>query len=282
MEKMSDQQFKALVRLLDDEDPIVSQQVWSELLAMGQEGVNRLEAEWELSQDPGIQRILENTIHRLQLKEVGKELLAWRKGGGEDLLKGWFLVSKIQFPELDFELYRKEVNRLVNKTWLEMEPGATAMDHVRILNHIIFRMEGYGPNNARPMAPNNNFLNYLVEQQQGNVMSLSLLYLIIARQLDLPVGGVLLPGYFILHYHDRKEPFYIDVFNGGKTFNRGRLENYLEQVNVESKAAYFRPTSNIYMILALLNNLLTDFDRAGKQDRVEDIQAILEAIHIQF
>lgn len=282
MGNLSEQQFKALVRLLDDEDPDVSQQVWSELLAMGQEGVERLEAEWESSQDPSIQNILENTIHRLQLQEISKELLEWRKGGGEDLLKGWFLVSRIQFPDLEYELFRKEVNRLVNKTWLEMEPGASPMDQIKILNHIIFRMEGYGPNNARPQHPNNNFLNYLIEQQQGNVLSLSLLYLIIARQLDLPVGGVLLPGYFILHYHDRKEPFYIDVYNGGKTFNRGRLENYLEQVKVESKASYFKPTSNIYIILSLLNNLIADFDRIGKQDRVEDIEAVLEAIHIQF
>lgn len=282
MGQMSEQQFKALVSLLDDEDPDVSQQVWSELLSMGQEGVSRLEAEWENSQDPGIQNILENTIQRLQLREAGNDLLEWRKGGGSDLLKGWFLVSRILFPDLNFDQYRKEVNRLVNKAWLEMERGATPEEQIGVLNHIIFRMEGYGPNNARPQHPNNNFLNYLVEQQQGNVHSLSILYLIIARQLDLPVGGVLLPGYFILHYHDKKEPFYVDVYNGGKTFNRERLENYLEQVKVEAKASFFKPTSNIYMILALLNNLQADFEKAGKMDRVNDVEEILKAMDIHF
>ncbi len=282
MATISDQKFKALIRLLDDEDPDVSQQVWAELLAMGNEGVERLEAEWEISKDPVVQSILEDTIHRLQMQEVARELLEWRRGGGKDLLMGWFLVSRIQFPDLEFELFRKEFNRLVNKAWLELDTSASPFDQIKVLNHIIFRMEGYGPNNARPQHPNNNFLNYLIEQQQGNVMSLSLLYLIIAQQLDMPVGGVLLPGYFILYYNDRKDPFYIDVYNGGKTFNRERLKNYLEQVKVEPKASYFKPTSNIYIILSLLNNLIVDFDRTGKQDRVDDIKALLEAIDIHF
>ncbi len=279
---MSDRQFKALVGLLDDEDPYVHQQVWSELLAMGEEGVKRLEAEWEFSQDTGMQSILENTIHRLQMQEVTTKLLAWRKGGGKSLLKGWFLVSKIQFPDLEFEFYRNEVNRLVNKVWLELEIGALPFDQIKVLNYIIFRKEKYRSNNKNPQQPVNNFLNYLIEQKKGNVISLSMLYMIIAQQLDLPVGGVLLPGYFILYYHDRKGPFYIDVYNGGKTFNRERLENYLKQVKVEPKPAYFKPTSNIYIILSLLRNLTLDFNRIGKKERAEDIKTLLEEIDINF
>ena len=38
---------------------------------------------------------------------------------------------------------------------------------------------------------------------------------------------------------DEHAEFYIDVFNGGKTFNRARLEGYLKQVNVEEKPSYF-------------------------------------------
>lgn len=282
MVRMNDQQFKALVSLLDDDDPVVSNQVWGELLAMGHAGVSRLEAEWEISQDPAIQSILEDTIHRLQLKEVTQDLLEWRKGGGEDLLKGWFLVSRIQFPDLEFDPLRKEVSRLVNKAWLEMEAGTSPEDQIGVLNHLIFRMEGYGPNNARPQHAHNNYLNYLIEQQQGNVTSLSMLYLIVAKQLDLPIGGILLPGYFVLQYQDQKSPFFIDVFNGGKVFDRDRLENYLKQVNVESKASFFRPTSNIYMILSLLNNLTSDYTRMGKDEMVEDIEEILRGIDIHF
>lgn len=279
---LNDQQFRALIHLLDDDDPEVANHVWSQLSEMGSDAVTRLEAEWDQLQDPAMQKAVEDTIHRLQLMEVTSELLDWRKGGGKDLLKGWFLASRFQFPDIEFKKFSNEVNRLVNKTWLEMNEHMTPEEQIQVVNHILFRMEGYGPNNARPHHPNNSFINYLIDQQQGNVMSLSLLYMIICKALDMPVHGVLLPGYFVLYYKNHEEEFYIDVFNGGKTFNRKRLEHYLEQVHVEAKPSFFKPTSNIYIILNLLQLVASDFGRSGRQDKVDDIQQLLEDIDIRF
>ncbi|MEM7036989.1 MAG: transglutaminase family protein, partial [Bacteroidota bacterium] len=194
---LDDRQFKALITLLDDDDPEVHEHVWSALLAMGNSGLERLEAAWEIQENPLIQQRLEEVIHLIHLTEVGKDLLTWRKGGGRDLLKGWYLLSRFQFPDLEFRKYRNEINRLVNKSWLQMNDRMDAQQKLKVINHIIFRMEGYGPNKNKNNFPNNTFLNYLVDQQQGNAVSLAALYLIICQQLDLPVHGVILPGYFI-------------------------------------------------------------------------------------
>lgn len=280
--ELTEKQFNALVKLLDDEDPEVHEHVWSRLAEMGREGLGRLEKAWEGASDPALQKRLEETIHQLQLQEVGEDLLAWRKGGGNDLLQGWFLVTKFQYPDLDLDKFKNEVNRLVNKTWLELNPSMEPLEQLQVLNHILFRMEGYGPNNTHKTHPHNSYLNYLIDHQQGNVMSLSMLYLIIAQQLDLPVFGVLLPGYFILNYRTHRENFYIDVYNGGKTFDKERLQSYLEQVNVKEKAAYYKPTSNIYIILSLINVLKTDFGKIDRPDRVADLDQLLEDIDIRF
>ena len=61
---------------------------------MGHEGMERLEAAWETQEDPEMQARLEDAISRLHLKEVARELLEWRKDGGKDLLRGWYLVSR--------------------------------------------------------------------------------------------------------------------------------------------------------------------------------------------
>ena len=113
-------------------------------------------------------------------------------------------------------------------------------------------------------------------------MSLALLYLLICRQLDLHVSGVLLPGYFILMYKDEYQEFFIDVFNGGKTFNKARLKGYLKQVNVEENASFFKPTSNIYIILRLLEQIAVDFKRNDKPEKAEEIAEILREIEIRF
>ncbi len=279
---LTENEFKALIRLLDDEDEEVTAHVWATLMSLGESGVERLEAEWLTAADPDLQRRLEEAINRIHHKAVAKELLEWRKDGGRDLLRGWYLVSKFQFPELDYQKYRNEVNRLVNKTWLEINNQMDATQKLRVINHILFKMESYAPNASRPNFPHNSHLNYLIDHQQGNAASLSMLYLILCQQLDLPVSGVILPGYFILIYKDDKQEFYIDVFNGGHAFNRARLEGYLKQVNVPENPSYFLPTSNIYIILNLIRVIASDYKSNDKADKVAELEELLLDIDIRF
>lgn len=279
---LNESEFRALLHLIDDEDEEVSGHVWSKLMSLGESGKERLEAEWMMASDPEMQRRLEDVISRIHHKNVAQEILEWRKDGGRDLLKGWFLVSKFQFPELDYQKYRNEVNRLVNKTWLEINGQMDPGQKLRVINHILFKMEGYGVNAGRPKFPHNNHLNYLVDHQLGNVNSLSLLYLIICQQLDLPVTGVILPGYFILLWRDGKQDFYIDVYNGGQSFKKPRLQSYLKQMNLPEKSSYFNPTSNIYIILNLIRAIATDYKEAGKLDKLAEMEELLEDIDIRF
>jgi regulator of sirC expression with transglutaminase-like and TPR domain len=279
---LTESEFKALIHLLDDDDDEVTHHVWSTLMALGPSGVERLEAEWLTASDPEVQRKLEDAINRIHRKSVAQELLEWRKEGGRDLLRGWYLVSKFQFPELDYQKYRNEINRLVNKTWLELNIQMDASQKVRVINHILFKMEGYAPNTGRPNFPHNSHLNYLIDHQQGNAVSLSLLYLILSQQLDLPVSGVILPGYFILIYKDEKEEFYLDVFNGGQSFNRARLEAYLKQMNVPEKPSYYTPTSNIYIILNMIRTIASDYAANEKPDKVAELEELLDDIDIRW
>lgn len=279
---LNESEFKALLSLLDDDDEEVASHVWAQLMALGESGVERLEAEWLSASDPEMQRRLEEVISRIHRKALAQELLEWRKDGGRDLLKGWYLVSKFQFPDLDFQKYRNEINRLVNKTWLELSNQMDASQKLKVINHLLFKMEGYGPNASRPNFPHNSHLNYLIDHQQGNAVSLGLLYLIICKQLDLQVSGVILPGYFILYHNDGKQEFYIDVLNGGHAFNRARLEGYLKQVNLPEKPSYFQPTSNIYIILNLIRSIAHDYGANDKSDKVAELEELLEDIDITF
>jgi regulator of sirC expression with transglutaminase-like and TPR domain len=282
MEDLTDQDFKALIRLLDDEDPEISEHVWGRIMALGAAAKERLEAEWEIEEDPAIQARLEDAIHKINLSTATRELREWRLGGGKDLLEGWFLVSKFEFPELDFRKHRNEVNRLVNKTWLELNDRMDPVQKIKVINHILFQMEGYGPNKNRPHFPKANFINEVTGTQEGNAVSLGLLYLIICQQLNLNVFGVILPGYFILMFKDDKEEFYIDVYNGGHPFNRAALEGYLKQVGVEQKASYFSPTSNIYMVLNLIRTAIHDYQQQGQAQKVAELEDLLRDIDIRF
>lgn len=279
---MNENEFNALISLLDDNDPEVSGHVWEKLMDMGRESMDRLEAAWYLEHDPNVQKKLEELIHRINLRDTTRALLQWRKEGGNDLLKGWFLVTKIRYPELDFTPFKNEVNRLVNKTWLEINDRMAPHERLKVLNHILFVMEGYKPAKQPPNDPDNHWLNLVVERKRGNAISLSLIYLIVAEKLDFPVHGVLLPGYFALLHNDGENEFYIDVFNQGLFFTRKDLQRFLTEMNVEEKPSFFKPTSKIYIILAMLRQLAADYHKSGDTVRGHEIEQLLDDIEIRF
>ena len=279
---MKDNEFKALISLLEDDDPEVSEHVWEKLTSMGVEGVDRLEAEWEVQHDPIIQEKLEEVIQKILSRENTDALLDWRKGGGKDLWEGWMLFSQFRYPEADLKKYKSQLSRLVHKTWLSVNDRMEPYEKLRVINHILFTLEGFKSNKKETNFPENNFVNYFFDQKKGNVISMSLLYLLICKQLEYPVNGVIIPGYFFLHYMDPHLEFYIDVYNGGLFYSRRDLQNFMKAINLEAKPAYFKPTSNIYILLNLIRSTAEDYRKSGKPDKAQMLDELLEDIEITF
>lgn len=279
---MRDNEFKALISLLEDEDPEVSHHVWEKLTSMGSEGVERLEAEWEVQHDPLIQVKLEEVIQQILSNETTEALLEWRKGGGKDLLEGWMKFTRFRYPEADLSKYNSQLSRLVHKSWLSVNNRMEPYEKLRVINHILFNMELYKANKKESYFPENNFINYFFDQKKGNVITISLLYLLICKQLEYPVSGVIIPGYFFLHYLDPHLEFYIDVYNGGLFYSRRDLQNFMKAINLEAKPAYFKPTSNTYILLHLIRNTAEDYRKAGKHDKAKMMDKLLEDIDIQL
>ena len=120
---MRDSEFNALIHLLEDDDPGVATHVEEALLRMGSSAVPRLEAAWSDVSDETIQQRLEDIIRLIQSNETLEALTTWKEGGGKDMLYGWFLITRYRFPNLDYTPIRNRINRLVNRTFLEMKSG---------------------------------------------------------------------------------------------------------------------------------------------------------------
>ncbi len=279
---LDDKEFKALIRLLDDDDPEISEHVWSKLSSLGVAGIRRLEAEWEVQEDPVIQGKIEDLIDSISTRAVTQDLLSWRKGGGKDLLEGWLLLTKFHFPEIDLNIYRNEVNRLVNKTWLEVNNSMDSVSRLRVLNHILFVMEAYTGNRFSTRYPQNSLLNYLVDQKQGNAFSTGMLYMIVAQKLQFPVYGVILPGYFVLFFKEGEKEFYVDAYNGGAFFTKTDLKRFISKLGIEDRPAFYKPTSNIYIILEVIKVLISDYEAMEQPEKAASLKKLLKDIEITF
>ncbi len=275
---MQPSEFKALISLLDDQDPEVQQHVHGKLISLGLEGVSRLETAWEAEQSKLIQEAIEEIIHRIQTEDANNRLLGWFRQPAPHLLDGWFALTSYQYPGLDFQHFRAQVNRLVSRTWLELRSGMSVADKIHVINKMLFARERLRPNRKDLQDPQNFFLNTLLETRKGAPISLGLLYLMLCRELEMPLEGLVLPGYFALAYRHGGEEFYVDVFNKGALFPREELVRFLRETNVENEEKYTQPASNQAMMLELIRALMVAYRSKKQLEKAEELQRLIDKV----
>jgi len=280
---LSEQEIKALVKLLDDPDDQIYQQVSDQLKSQGYDVIPTLEQAWERSFNEKIQTRLESLIQEIQFNSATTILGKWVREGGQNLFEGAFLVAKHQYPELSFDYYNQKLEEIKRDVWLELNENLTALEKVRIINHVFFKIYGFSSNAANFYAPQNNYINHVLETKKGNPITLSILYSSLAQKLDIPIYGVNLPKNFIVAYKNaftRKEDpqnqvlFYINPFNKGAILGKKEIDYFIKQQALKPRKEYYLPCSHIEIIQRLINNLIYSYDRLGYPDKIKELNQL--------
>jgi regulator of sirC expression with transglutaminase-like and TPR domain len=273
--------FRALVSLLDDPDPFVTSEVEKQLFGLGLNGIERLEQIWEQTDSAIIQHRIEELIGRIQLTSLTEQLLNWRKGGGEDLLEGWLILTQIQYPTLNLQKYRNAVSSLVSRIWIHLDERMNEIEKLCVVNKYFYQIESYSGNYQEPEKPDNNYLSVLIDSKKGNSLSLSALYLTICNQLNIPLQVVNFVGYYAIRCYRRTSHFYIDAYNQGMFFTPQQVQEFLEKMNVEDKVNHYKPLSNIYIILSIIQQLIQNYQQI-ESPKADIFEKLLKDIEITF
>src|SRR5262249_10566791 len=80
-------------------------------------------------------------------------------------------------------------------------------------------------------------LNEVLDRRLGIPISLSVLYMVLARGLGVHVAGVNLPAHFVLRMDDGLEdpPLFIDAFHSGAFLDAAGCERLLKQITVRTE-----------------------------------------------
>lgn len=285
--------IQALVRLIDDPDELVYQQVRDELLKFGSEVLPVLEQSWEqdyyglLFQDR-----IENLIHDIQFESVKAQLKMWLQAPDKDLLSGAIIIAKYQYPGLDAALLHERIQAIRRDIWLELNDHQTAFEQVKIFNRIFFGMHRFRGESQNYHTPANSYINTVLESRKGNPLSLCLIYSVIAQSLDLPIYGVNLPNHFVLAYMDSKHSafglkqkeddygvlFYINAFSKGSIFDAAEIKAFIQGIHLQPDRSFFEPCSNSAILKRMLSNLIHAFQQVGSAQKVAELQELRNMI----
>ncbi|MBC7745324.1 MAG: hypothetical protein H7096_09505 [Flavobacterium sp.] len=280
-------EIESLIRLLDDPDNEISNHVEHKLLSYGNEVVGYLENAWEQSFDSILQERIENLIHKIQFQNVKTELQLWHLGGSFDLLQGMLIINKIQYPDLDDLKVINQIEDIKRDIWLQMIYEMSAIEKIKLINHVLYSDYGFTGNTINHQDPNNSFLSHVLETKKGNQISLAIIYSIIAQKLDIPVYGVNLPQHFILSYVDEGQEndyqngilFYINAFNKGFIFGRRDVDSFLKQLKITPDKQFYEPCSNNDIIQRVLRNLISSYDKQSSVEKVTELEELLDIFH---
>ncbi|MEN8248402.1 MAG: transglutaminase-like domain-containing protein [Bacteroidota bacterium] len=274
---MKKKELKAIVSLLEDKS--IRDEIEQKILELGTETIPFLEEEWEKSFNPDLQGYLEDIIHKLQFILVKERLVEWKQSESDNLLKGMWIIAAYQYPDLTMEQLQQDLEQLYYEVWLEHKPEDHIYDQIKFINSVLFSKLKFRANTKNFHAPANSMINVVMQTKKGNPLSLSVIYMLIAQKLDLPVYGVNLPNMFILTYKTKEQQFYINTFNRGLIFSREDIDSYITQINLAPRPIYYEPCSHTDIIIRTLHNLSIAFEKLddhSKSDEIKELLALLE------
>lgn len=286
--EMNTKEIAALIKLLDDQDQEVAQHVEEKLLSYGQEVIEYLENAWEQSFDALLQERIENLVHKIQFANVKTELQLWHMSGGFDLLQGILIINRYQYPDLDEQKIINRIENIKRDVWLQMIYDMSALEKVKLMNHVFYNLHGFSGNTSNHQDPQNSYISQVIESKKGNQISLAIIYSIIAQKLDIPVYGVNLPQHFILAYVDESQEydpkggilFYINAFNKGFIFYKRDVDAFLRQLQLKPEPQFYQTCSNTDILIRVLRNLISSYQNLGQTEKVSELNELLDVLLI--
>ncbi|KIO77984.1 hypothetical protein TH53_06010 [Pedobacter lusitanus] len=279
-------EIKALVKLLDDTDPEVFEQVEKRLLEHGTSVIHFLETEWEKSLDTLLQERIENIVHQIQFNTVKEDLNLWYQSGAFDLLQGALVINRYQYPDLDEQKVINHLEEIKREIWMGLQYEMSSVEKIKLINHIFYNVHGFKGNTKNHHDPQNSYINQVLETKKGNQISLAIIYATIAQKLDIPVYGVNLPQHFILGYIDESKIeenefgvlFYINAFNKGAIFGKHDVDQFLRQLNLQPLPGFYAPCSNVEIIRRIIRNLISAYENLGSTEKVEELKQLQDIL----
>jgi regulator of sirC expression with transglutaminase-like and TPR domain len=285
MDETNKRNLDALINLLDDSE----EEVWvlssGKLIDLGRDIIPYLEKSWEFCLNPKLQERIEYIIQEIQFRSVCQDLYNWDLMGGTDLLKGACIVARMQYPDLKHESLLAEIIKIKNDVWFNLNYNLTALEKVKVINHIFYVTHKYSGNFSNYYTPQNYYINQVIATKKGNPVSLGIIYLTLAKLLEIPIYGINLPKNFILAYKDIYEQkykdsilFYINPFNKGAVLGKREIDYFLNQQKIEPDESYYYPCTNFDIIERLINNLINSHETIGQVEKVQKYKKLLKIL----
>ena len=177
-----------------------------------------------------------------------------------DLTRAALMIARTEHPHLDVERYAARMDELAGRVEAlisDLHPQRT----IAALNRVLFEDLGMRGNREDYYDPRNSFLNDVLDRGLGIPITLSIVYMEVARRVGFSLAGIGMPGHFLLTHRGREAgEILIDCFNRGDILSHQDCQSRLDEIysgEMTLRPEFLHPISRRQILMRMLNNLKT-------------------------
>jgi regulator of sirC expression with transglutaminase-like and TPR domain len=198
------------------------------------------------------------------------EVILARPDREVDLAEAALLVAAEEYPELDVRSYLARLDEMGVALRRRLDDEPRPERAIMALNHYLFQEQGFRGNTERYYDARNSYLNEVLDRRTGIPITLSTVFMEVARRAGLEVEGVGLPGHFVVRVHTAARALLVDPFHGGTLLSEKDCQDRLDRIfngNVKLEARMLLPCTRKDMLERILRNLKAIYLRDQDRDR---------------
>ena len=173
----------------------------------------------------------------------------------------------LEYPDLDVDEYIKKVAKIGMSLKESISDVKNPTYLISILNEHLFENLGFSGDDDDYYNPKNNFLNEIIDKKIGLPITLSILYVEVAKFIGLDLKIVGFPGHVIVKYN---EEMILDPFYDGRLLDIDDLQEILDNNfgdQVEFKPEFLDEVKSEEILVRLARNLKNSYVQSFVYDK---------------
>jgi regulator of sirC expression with transglutaminase-like and TPR domain len=184
------------------------------------------------------------------------------------------LIGAWDYPDRDLTRYREQLDSIATIVAPEVDEAISGVGRARAISEALFGQLGFSGNTDDYYDPRNSFLAEVLDRRTGIPISLSVLYLEVARRVGVLAQGVNFPGHFLVRVAIEDAWLFLDPFAGGRALSPVDLETLLRKTTTPEavlEPSVIAAATKRQIVARMLVNLAGIYGRQGDLPRSLDV-----------
>lgn len=205
----------------------------------------------------------------------------------QSLAEGALQIADSAYPLLDHRQVHRQLDLLADSVRAELGMGdgdllpqdalgqrSTALHVLAAMRDVLGGREGFHGNRDEYYDPRNSFLNDVLQRRTGIPITLSIVFIEVARRIGAPLVGVGLPSHFMAKWPlpvEEGNDLFVDAFAGGDVLDMGGCRRFVLRIAASGDSGglifdpqWFEPVGTRAILTRMLHNLKQVYLQRGE------------------